>query len=142
MFCLVEGGVFSSSWWLVLLTYSLSWANQQDMETFNTSLAMVWWVSVIVYLYSCHYVRWNNWWKQVKRWKLVIVSEMWYQIFLWALFSSMFVHVIASLIAVCRLRKHKLGRWIPVVIVAMGVLSPLTGGVVTSRSYTPFMQSS
>ncbi|XP_067651565.1 transmembrane protein 170A-like [Haliotis asinina] len=59
-------------------------------------------------------------------------GEMWYQIFLWALFSSMLVHVIASLIAVCRLRKHKLGRWIPVVIVAMGVLSPLTGGVVTS----------
>ncbi|XP_050396522.1 transmembrane protein 170B [Patella vulgata] len=34
---------------------------------------------------------------------------MWYQVFLWALFSSMFVHIIAALIAFCRLRKHKIG---------------------------------
>ncbi|KAK6174403.1 hypothetical protein SNE40_017688 [Patella caerulea] len=61
-------------------------------------------------------------------------GEMWYQVFLWALFSSMFVHIIAALISFCRLRKHKIGRWIPAGVLAMGVLSPLTGGVVTSAA--------
>ncbi|XP_005100798.1 transmembrane protein 170A [Aplysia californica] len=60
--------------------------------------------------------------------------EIWYQVFLWALFSSLFVHIVGSLIAFCRLRKHRIGRWIPLVILGMGVISPLTGGVVTSAA--------
>jgi len=64
---------------------------------------------------------------------LPILSEIWYQVFLWALFSSMFVHIIATLIAFCRLRKHKIGRWIPLGIFAVGVISPLTLGVVSSK---------
>lgn len=60
--------------------------------------------------------------------------EMWYQIFLWALFSSVFVHLIAAVIAFSRLRKHKLGRWIPMLIIIMGVLSPLTGGILSSAA--------
>ena len=59
--------------------------------------------------------------------------EIWYQVFLWALFSSMFVHIIAALIALCKLRKHKIGRWIPLGIFAMGVLSPITLGAVSSK---------
>jgi hypothetical protein len=39
-----------------------------------------------------------------------VLSEMWYQIFLWALFSSIFVHVIAAAIAFATLRKHKFGK--------------------------------
>ncbi|KAK3603765.1 hypothetical protein CHS0354_023384 [Potamilus streckersoni] len=61
-------------------------------------------------------------------------GEMWYQVFLWVLFSSMVVHTVAALIALCRLRKHSIGRWIPLWIFIMGVLSPLTGGVVTSAA--------
>ena len=61
-------------------------------------------------------------------------AEMWYQIFLWALFSSMFVHVIAAVIAFGRLRKHRLGRWMSVLIIITGILSPLTGGVITSAA--------
>ena len=60
-------------------------------------------------------------------------SEMWYQVFLWALFSSMFVHIIATLIALVQLRKHKIGRWIPLGIFAMGVVSPITLGSVSSK---------
>uniref|UniRef100_A0A0B6ZP59 Transmembrane protein 170A n=1 Tax=Arion vulgaris TaxID=1028688 RepID=A0A0B6ZP59_9EUPU len=60
--------------------------------------------------------------------------EIWYQVFLWALFSSLFVHIIAALISFLRLRKHSIGRWIPAAILAMGVLSPLTGGVVSSAA--------
>ena len=41
-------------------------------------------------------------------------SEMWYQVFLWALFSSIAVHVIAAAIAFGTLRKHKFGKWVSV----------------------------
>ncbi|XP_036146900.1 uncharacterized protein LOC105837590 isoform X5 [Monomorium pharaonis] len=36
--------------------------------------------------------------------------EMWYQIFLWALFSSIFVHTIAGAICFATLRQHKYGK--------------------------------
>lgn len=38
------------------------------------------------------------------------LSEMWYQIFLWALFSSIFVHMIAGTICFATLRQHKYGK--------------------------------
>ncbi|XP_050075849.1 transmembrane protein 170B [Anopheles maculipalpis] len=58
--------------------------------------------------------------------------EMWYHIFLWALFSSIFVHTCAAVIAFVTLRKHKFGRFFSIFIFVMGVLSPATGGVVSS----------
>lgn len=61
-------------------------------------------------------------------------AEMWYQVFLWALFSSLFVHLIAAAIAFGTLRKHKLGRFMPLLIIIFGVVAPLTGGVVTSAA--------
>jgi hypothetical protein len=60
-------------------------------------------------------------------------AEMWYHAFLWALFSSILVHSVAAAIAFGRLRKHKIGRFIPVVILAMGFLWPITGGAITSK---------
>lgn len=60
--------------------------------------------------------------------------EIWYSVFLWSLFSSLAVHVGACLIAICRLRKHRVGRWIPIGIVAMGIISPLTGGAICSAA--------
>ncbi|GFS23913.1 transmembrane protein 170A-like [Elysia marginata] len=67
---------------------------------------------------------------------------MWYQVFLWALFSSLFVHIVAALIAFLRLRKHHIGRWIPLAILTMGVLSPLTGGVVSSAAIAGVFRAS
>ncbi|CAM1310354.1 TMEM170B (predicted) [Pycnogonum litorale] len=61
-------------------------------------------------------------------------AEIWYQVFLWALFSSLFVHLIAAAIAFTTMKKHKLGRFTPVCIIVMGVIAPLTGGVVTSAA--------
>jgi Putative transmembrane protein 170 len=58
---------------------------------------------------------------------------MWYHAFLWALFSSILVHSVAAAIAFGRLRKHKIGRFIPVAILAMGFLWPITGGAITSE---------
>jgi hypothetical protein len=40
----------------------------------------------------------------------VVLLEMWYQVFLWALFSSIFVHVIVAAIAFATLRKHEFGK--------------------------------
>ncbi|XP_076449867.1 transmembrane protein 170A-like [Babylonia areolata] len=61
-------------------------------------------------------------------------TEIWYSVFLWALFSSLFIHLGGTLIAFCRLRKHKLGRWMPLAVLVMGILSPLTGGVISSAA--------
>uniref|UniRef100_T1JKW7 Transmembrane protein 170A n=1 Tax=Strigamia maritima TaxID=126957 RepID=T1JKW7_STRMM len=68
--------------------------------------------------------------------KLAVVPrlQMWYQVFLWALFSSLLVHFVAATIAFSLLRKHKYGRFVPVIIVAMGFLGPLTGGILTSAA--------
>ncbi|XP_025154926.1 transmembrane protein 170A isoform X2 [Harpegnathos saltator] len=43
---------------------------------------------------------------------LTSFAEMWYQIFLWALFSSIFVHTIAGAICFATLRQHKYGKYI------------------------------
>ena len=60
--------------------------------------------------------------------------EMWYRIFLWTLFSSFLVHIVAGAISFSQLRRHKMGRFAALVIVLMGLLSPLTGGAVTSAA--------
>lgn len=59
-------------------------------------------------------------------------GAMWYHVFVWGLFSSLFVHLLAASVAVLALRKHGLGRWLPILILAMGIIAPLTGGVITS----------
>ncbi|KAL1129326.1 hypothetical protein AAG570_013855 [Ranatra chinensis] len=59
---------------------------------------------------------------------------MWYQIFLWALFSSILVHSIAAVIAFATLRKHHYGKFFPVLISLMGLVTPLTSGVVSSAT--------
>ena len=61
-------------------------------------------------------------------------GEMWYRIFLWTLFSSILVHIVAGAISFSQLRRHKIGRFAAIIIVVMGILSPLTGGVVTSAA--------
>lgn len=69
-------------------------------------------------------------------------AEIWYQVFLWALFTSIIVHAIAAIVAFLQLRKHKYGRWVSVIIIVMGVLSPLTGGVITSATIAGFYRGS
>uniref|UniRef100_A0A0A9ZB48 Transmembrane protein 170A n=1 Tax=Lygus hesperus TaxID=30085 RepID=A0A0A9ZB48_LYGHE len=65
---------------------------------------------------------------------LVTFPEMWYEIFLWALFSSAVVHTIAAVIAFCTLRKHHFGKFFPVVIVIMGIGGPFTSGILSSAA--------
>lgn len=61
-------------------------------------------------------------------------AEMWYHIFLWGLFSSVFVHTCAALVAFVTLRKHKFGRFFSILILVIGVVSPATSGVVSSAA--------
>ncbi|XP_066587295.1 transmembrane protein 170A [Prorops nasuta] len=65
---------------------------------------------------------------------LTSFAEMWYQIFLWALFSSLFVHTIAGTICFATLRQHKYGKFFPLLIIIMGILLPLTSGVLSSAA--------
>ncbi|KNC29708.1 hypothetical protein FF38_03039 [Lucilia cuprina] len=58
--------------------------------------------------------------------------EMWYHIFLWALFSSIFIHTCAALVAFVTLRKHKFGRFFSILILVMGFLSPALSGIISS----------
>ncbi|XP_077974205.1 transmembrane protein 170B-like [Styela clava] len=58
--------------------------------------------------------------------------EIWWWVFLWALFSSIFAHAFAFLISFCTLHKHKQGRWYCLSIVIMGFFTPLTEGVISS----------
>ncbi|KAH8307705.1 hypothetical protein KR215_011887 [Drosophila sulfurigaster] len=58
--------------------------------------------------------------------------EMWYHVFLWALFSSVFIHTCAALVAFVTLRKHKFGRFFSILILVMGFLSPAASGIISS----------
>lgn len=65
---------------------------------------------------------------------LCFSAEMWYWVFLWCLFSSLFVHSAVGLLMCVTLQRHKRGRLITVVLISVGFLASLTGGVITSQS--------
>lgn len=70
---------------------------------------------------------------------LSLPAEMWYWVFLWCLFSSLFVHGAVGLLMLVMLQRHKRGRLITLVLVSVGFLASLSGGVITSKPiYFPF----
>ncbi|XP_017054408.1 transmembrane protein 170B [Drosophila ficusphila] len=64
--------------------------------------------------------------------RLNTFREMWYHVFLWALFSSIFIHTCAAVVAFVTLRKHKFGRFFSILILVMGFLSPASSGIISS----------
>lgn len=60
--------------------------------------------------------------------------EMWYWVFLWCLFSSLFVHGAVGLLMLVTLQRHRRGRLITLVLVSVGFLASLSGSVITSKS--------
>ncbi|XP_048204436.1 transmembrane protein 170B isoform X1 [Perognathus longimembris pacificus] len=62
------------------------------------------------------------------------LTEMWYWIFLWALFSSLFVHGAAGVLMFVMLQRHRQGRVISVVAVSIGFLASVTGAMITSAA--------
>ncbi|XP_028814417.1 transmembrane protein 170A isoform X2 [Denticeps clupeoides] len=61
-------------------------------------------------------------------------SEMWYGVILWTAVSSLIFHLPAALLALFTLRRHKVARFMPIAILLMGIIGPLTGGVLTSAA--------
>nr|ACO14605.1 Transmembrane protein 170 [Caligus clemensi] len=59
---------------------------------------------------------------------------MWYLIFIWCLGSSLFLSVLGALGAFCTLRKHKFGRFYSLMILFMGLLIPLSLGMISSAA--------
>ncbi|KAF3834148.1 hypothetical protein F7725_025352 [Dissostichus mawsoni] len=55
-------------------------------------------------------------------------------VFLWCLFSSLFVHGAVGLLMLVMLQRHKRGRLITLVLVSVGFLASLSGGVITSAA--------
>jgi hypothetical protein len=39
-------------------------------------------------------------------------AEIWYEVFVWCFFSSLFLYLLAALVAFLTLRKHKFGRYV------------------------------
>ena len=64
---------------------------------------------------------------------LLSLPEMWYWIFLWALFSSLFVHGAAGVLMFVMLQRHRQGRVISVIAVSIGFLASVTGAMITSK---------
>lgn len=62
----------------------------------------------------------------------LFLADMWHQIWMWCFLSNLITHTIATVIAFVRLRRHKIGRFVPALIFAAGVLFSITGGVITS----------
>ncbi|NXX96027.1 T170A protein, partial [Centropus bengalensis] len=60
--------------------------------------------------------------------------EMWYGVFLWALVSSLAFHLPAALLALFTLRRHKYGRFMSLSLLLMGILGPITAGILTSAA--------
>ncbi|XP_059470340.1 transmembrane protein 170A [Neocloeon triangulifer] len=63
---------------------------------------------------------------------LTSFGEMWYQIFVWALLSSFVIHVAAAAISFAILRRHRIGKFFPLLLLLMGIATPLTSGAVNS----------
>jgi len=61
-------------------------------------------------------------------------KDMWYAVFLWCLFSSLFIYCLAAMMAFTTLRKHKFGRFYSVMILLMGVVIPLSLGMLSSAA--------
>ncbi|KAF5925059.1 hypothetical protein HPG69_008736 [Diceros bicornis minor] len=60
------------------------------------------------------------------------LTEMWYWIFLWALFSSLFVHGAAGVLMFVMLQRHRQGRVISIIAVSIGFLASITGAMITN----------
>eukprot|EP00075_Anas_platyrhynchos_P016679 XP_027305932.1 transmembrane protein 170B [Anas platyrhynchos] len=62
------------------------------------------------------------------------LTEMWYWVFLWALFSSLFVHGAVGVLMFVMLQRHRQGRLISVTVVSIGFLGSVTGAMITSAA--------
>ncbi|XP_030066906.1 transmembrane protein 170B [Microcaecilia unicolor] len=62
------------------------------------------------------------------------LTEMWYWVFLWALFSSLFIHGAVGIMMFVMLQRHKQGRIMSLILVSVGFLSSVSGAMITSAA--------
>lgn len=62
-----------------------------------------------------------------------LFADMWYQIFLWCLATSVFIHCVSAGVAFFALRQHSRGMFFPLLVIFIGFLYPVTGGIITSE---------
>ncbi|KAL4601595.1 transmembrane protein 170B [Arapaima gigas] len=61
-------------------------------------------------------------------------TEMWYWVFLWCLFSLLVVHGTMGLLMFITLQQHRHGRLITLLLLSVGLLSSLSGALITSAA--------
>ena len=61
-------------------------------------------------------------------------------VFVWCIFSSAVIYMIAGLIAFTTLRRHKLGRFYSVMILIMGIMVPLSLGLSQLPNWQRFIR--
>ncbi|MFT7811067.1 transmembrane protein 170B [Arapaima gigas] len=66
-------------------------------------------------------------------------TEMWYWVFLWCLFSLLVVHGTMGLLMFITLQQHRHGRLITLLLLSVGLLSSLSGALITSEYHSPPM---
>ncbi|XP_009984009.1 PREDICTED: transmembrane protein 170B-like [Tauraco erythrolophus] len=76
----------------------------------------------------------GKWWRNINPIFDCFLSEMWYWVFLWALFSSLFVHGAVGVLMFVMLQRHRQGRLISVIVVSIGFLGSITGAMITSAA--------
>ncbi|XP_029446524.1 transmembrane protein 170B [Rhinatrema bivittatum] len=62
------------------------------------------------------------------------LTEMWYWVFLWALFSSLFVHGAVGILMFVMLQRHKQGRLMSLILISVGFLASVSGAMITSAA--------
>ncbi len=60
------------------------------------------------------------------------IQKLWYQMFLSTLISSILVHLIGAAVLFVRLRSHHYAKWLAMIVLLAGFLTPLFLGSVTN----------
>lgn len=76
---------------------------------------------------------WNVF-KLSPREKLDKFPEMCFHIFIWSFASYLLVHLIASLVALINLRKHKMAIFAPLFLIGSGFITPFMLNLITSAA--------
>ena len=63
---------------------------------------------------------------------MIQLRRLWYQMFVSTLVSSIILHSIGSLVLFIRLRKHMFTKWLIIVILIAGVVTPLVLGSINN----------
>lgn len=67
---------------------------------------------------------------------IALTTEIWFYVFAWSFFSSIIIHVGAAGAAFASLRRHKIARYWPLLILVSGIITPICVSLITSEFRT------